>query len=92
MLFFQTFTLLGSEDWQKDYSVSIGTSALAADPAAAELGDDCYKLGTVKVPAATSALTVQYHGSGAAADVVWLVEEGAAPRPISTDPTDLDNR
>ncbi len=68
---------LSGRDWQNDYSVSAGTLVLSADSAERELGEEWHKLGTVTLPGCTSALTISYHGKGAAADVVWLVGEDA---------------
>ena len=69
---------LEGRDWQNDYSVSAGTLSIAAEPAEHELDDDdWYKLGTVTLPRCTTAVTLQYLGKGAAAEIVWLVAEGA---------------
>jgi len=69
---------LEGRDWQNDYSVSAGALSLAAEPAEHELDDDdWYKLGTVTLPRCESAVTLRFLGEGAAAEIVWLVAEGA---------------
>jgi hypothetical protein len=79
---------LSGMDWQNNYSVSAGTLTLATEFRVAPLGDDWYKLGTVTLPGCTSALTISYHGKGAAADVVWLVGKDAVG-PVEEPPADL---